>query len=101
MSNPKYTHIVYLIPNINESALQLIHQHCGKDSSGKPLLYFFCSEVDDSHPFYLKITSIYSNGAIRKLRIPNSIVLLIYENSENQEVPALPFGFVPSQPDQA
>lgn len=97
MQAPKYTHVVYLVPNLNEALLPVISEHCGKDANGNLALYFFCSDVNDSHPFYLKITSVYSNGTTRKLRIPNSLILLIYENEDTQEHPAIPFGFVPHQ----
>lgn len=95
MDVQKYTHIVYLNPSVNDVVLPILSQYCGKDSVGKPVLTFFCSEIDDNHPFYLKVTVCYSNNASQKLKIPHSLIILIHEQDECQENTVLPFGFVP------
>jgi hypothetical protein len=71
---------VLLRSDIPAREFQLLLKHCSPvaDADGKPMLHFWCTEIDTSHHYYLQISTFKAGDTVAyPVQIPHHLVLLI------------------------
>ena len=87
---------VVLRSDIPERDFNFLLKHCSPVAGpdGKPMLHFWCTQLDTSHPYYLQIDTFKSGDTVAyPVQIPHHFVFLI---SGSQR--ANPIGFTASLP---